>query len=122
MLILALESSAVACSAALWGDEGFIAQSYQSGGLTHSATLLPMVRDLLDNCGVALEEKAKVTKSAVDARKAASVYEGTSPITPQDIAETVFWVTHRPAHININRVEIMPICQSPSGPMVRKGM
>ena len=55
MLILALESSAVACSAALWGDEGFIAQSYQSGGLTHSATLLPMVRDLLDNCGVTLE-------------------------------------------------------------------
>lgn len=29
----------------------------------------------LFRCGVALEEKAKVTKSAVDARKAASVYE-----------------------------------------------
>ena len=38
------------------------------------------------------------------------------------IAETVFWVTHRPTHININRVEIMPICQCPSGPLVKKGM
>jgi NADP-dependent 3-hydroxy acid dehydrogenase YdfG len=57
-----------------------------------------------------------------DKEKADSVYEGTSPITPEDIAETVFWVTHRPSHININRVEIMPICQSPHGPEVKKGM
>lgn len=56
MKILALESSATACSAALWGEEGLIAQSFQNSGLTHSRTLLPMVRDLLNNCGTGLEQ------------------------------------------------------------------
>lgn len=56
MKILALESSATACSAALWGKEGLIAQSFQNSGLTHSRTLLPMVRDLLNNCGTRLEQ------------------------------------------------------------------
>ena len=42
MKILALESSAVACSAALWGEEGLIAQNFQQSGLTHSRTLLPL--------------------------------------------------------------------------------
>ena len=56
MKILALESSATACSAALWGEEGLIAQSFQNSGLTHSRTLLPMARDLLNNCGTGLEQ------------------------------------------------------------------
>jgi len=54
MNILALESSAVACSAALCRDESLLAQSFQNTGLTHSRTLMPMVRDLLKNCEVEL--------------------------------------------------------------------
>ncbi len=50
-----------------------------------------------------------------DKQKAASVYHGTSPILPDDIAETVTWIASRPAHININVVEIMPSCQAPAG-------
>ena len=38
MKILALESSAVACSAALCEDEKLIAQSFQNNALTHSVT------------------------------------------------------------------------------------
>ena len=64
MKILALESSATACSAALWGEEGLIAQSFQQSGLTHSRTLLPMVHDLLANCG---EDQAGVDVIAVAA-------------------------------------------------------
>ena len=56
MKILALESSAVACSAALWGEEGLIAQTFQQSGLTHSRTLLPMTHDLLKNCQVSLSD------------------------------------------------------------------
>ena len=55
MNILALESSATACSAALCRDGELIAQSYQCSGLTHSRTLLPMVNDLLKNCGQSME-------------------------------------------------------------------
>ena len=55
MNILALESSATACSAALCWDGELIAQSFQCSGLTHSRTLLPMVHDLLKNCGESLD-------------------------------------------------------------------
>ena len=56
MKILALESSAVACSAALCEDEKLIAQSYQNNGLTHSVTLMPMTAALLSGCGLTLED------------------------------------------------------------------
>lgn len=47
MKILALESSAAACSAALCEDEFLLAQSFQNSGLTHSRTLMPMVQSML---------------------------------------------------------------------------
>ncbi len=56
MKILAFESSAKAASVALCEDEFLIAQSYQNSGLTHSTTLLPMAKSLLDHCGASLEQ------------------------------------------------------------------
>lgn len=56
MLILALESSAKAASAALVKDGVLLAQSIQCSGLTHSRTLLPMAEDLLKNADIALSD------------------------------------------------------------------
>ena len=64
MKILALESSAVACSVAVCEDEELIAQSFQHSGLTHSRTLLPMCGDLLKNCGLTLEEMDVIAVAA----------------------------------------------------------
>lgn len=47
-----------------------------------------------------------------DAAKATKVYEGTDPLTAVDVAETVYWVATRPAHVNINSVQMMPVCQA----------
>ena len=47
-----------------------------------------------------------------DDEKAASVYKNTQPIQPEDIANTILWVYQQPPHVNINRVEIMPVVQS----------
>ena len=46
-----------------------------------------------------------------DDAAAAKVYEGTVPLTAKDIAETAFWIATLPAHVNINYIEMMPICQ-----------
>ena len=54
-----------------------------------------------------------------DADKAAAVYKGTTPLTPEDIAEAVAWVVNLPAHVNINRLEMMPTCQA-AGPLAIK--
>src|SRR5471032_339936 len=50
---------------------------------------------------------------------AAKVYEGTEPLTPEDIANTAYWIATLPAHININRIEMMPTCKG-YGPLVIK--
>lgn len=56
MLILGLESSAKAASAALCRDGELIAQYSQCSGLTHSRTLLPMAEDLLRNTETRLDD------------------------------------------------------------------
>jgi 3-hydroxy acid dehydrogenase/malonic semialdehyde reductase len=54
-----------------------------------------------------------------DAQKAAAVYAGTQPLTADDIADTVWWVISRPAHVNVNTISLMPICQA-FGPLAIK--
>jgi 3-hydroxy acid dehydrogenase/malonic semialdehyde reductase len=54
-----------------------------------------------------------------DDAKAAAVYQGTEPLTADDIAEAVAWVMGLPRHMNINRMEMMPTCQAP-GPLAIK--
>lgn len=49
MNILAVESSAIAASAALWADGTLRAEAYNCTRLTHSQTLLPLIADLLRN-------------------------------------------------------------------------
>lgn len=56
MKILALETSAVAASAAVCQDEDLIALNFQRTGLTHSATLMPMVETTLKNAGIDMKE------------------------------------------------------------------
>ncbi len=38
-----------------------------------------------------------------------------NPMTAEDIAETLYWVATRPPHLNINRLELMPVSQSFGG-------
>jgi 3-hydroxy acid dehydrogenase/malonic semialdehyde reductase len=47
-----------------------------------------------------------------DEAKAGAVYAGTQSLTPEDIAETASWLVSLPAHMNINRIEMMPTCQA----------
>ncbi len=55
-----------------------------------------------------------------DAGRAAKMYEGVTPLSPEDIAEAVAWVVAQPAHVNINRVEMMPTCQAPQALAVKR--
>lgn len=47
-----------------------------------------------------------------DQSKAATTYAGMQPLQPEDIAEAVDWAASQPAHVNINRIELMPVAQS----------
>jgi 3-hydroxy acid dehydrogenase/malonic semialdehyde reductase len=56
-----------------------------------------------------------------DAERAARVYEGADALTPDDIAEAVHWVATLPARMNVNTMEIMPVCQSFGGLTISRG-
>nr|WP_174505743.1 SDR family NAD(P)-dependent oxidoreductase [Acinetobacter sp. Marseille-Q1620] len=47
-----------------------------------------------------------------DQDKADNVYKDTKALTPEDIANTVDWILSLPEHVNINRIELMPVMQS----------
>lgn len=49
------------------------------------------------------------------------LYDGAQPMTAEDIAETLFWVATLPPHLNINRLELMPVTQSFAGFQVYRG-
>jgi 3-hydroxy acid dehydrogenase/malonic semialdehyde reductase len=55
-----------------------------------------------------------------DHERAKNVYKGMQPLLPADIAETVYWVATRPAHVNINDIIIMPTVQANSTTTIRK--
>ncbi len=57
-----------------------------------------------------------------DEAAAAKVYQGTQPLTAEDIAETAYWVATLPKHININEIEMMPTCQSFAGMAINREM
>jgi 3-hydroxy acid dehydrogenase/malonic semialdehyde reductase len=47
-----------------------------------------------------------------DEQKAESVYKGVTAISPEDIAETVYWIVSQPTHVNINTISMMPTQQA----------
>ena len=52
------------------------------------------------------------TRFKGDEEKAAQVYAGVEALTAADIAEAVSWAVNRPAHVNINTLELMSIDQA----------
>ena len=101
MKILALESSAITASVAVTEDDKLLAQSFQNSGLTHSATLIPMVADLLKNTGLTLKEMDVIAVAAgpgsftgvrigVAAAKGLA-WPGDKPCAPCSTLESMAW-------------------------------
>lgn len=47
-----------------------------------------------------------------DAERAAQVYAGMTPLSAADIADCIGWAVTRPAHVNIDRIDVMPRAQA----------
>lgn len=55
-----------------------------------------------------------------DESKADAIYAGTDPLTAEDIADTVCWVASRPARVNVNAIQLMPVCQAFAGMAIHR--
>jgi 3-hydroxy acid dehydrogenase / malonic semialdehyde reductase len=55
-----------------------------------------------------------------DAARAKKVYEGTRPLTGEDIAEILVWVASRPPHVNIDELIVKPTDQAAGHKIYRR--
>ena len=60
----------------------------------------------------AVETEFSIVRFKGDIEKADGVYKGFEPLHPEDIADTVYYVSALPVHVNINDVVIMPTAQA----------
>jgi NADP-dependent 3-hydroxy acid dehydrogenase YdfG len=47
-----------------------------------------------------------------DADRAGKVYAGAEAMNAEDIAESIFWATSLPAHVNVNKIQLMATTQA----------
>jgi NADP-dependent 3-hydroxy acid dehydrogenase YdfG len=66
-----------------------------------------------------VETEFSIVRFDGDEERAKKVYENIVPLKPQDIAETIYWIATRPAHVNINDLIIMPTIQANATSILR---
>ncbi len=67
-----------------------------------------------------VETEFTTVRNGGDQAVSDAFYKGTDPMTAADIAATMLWVANLPPHLNINRLELMPVTQSFAGFQVHR--
>lgn len=62
-----------------------------------------------------VETEFTLVRTGGDQGASDALYGGADPMTAEDIAATVLWIASLPPHLNINRLELMPVNQSFAG-------
>lgn len=70
----------------------------------------------------AVETEFSMVRFSGNEEAANAVYKGYKPLTPDDVAEVVHYVTTLPAHVNINDLLIMPTAQASAAVINRTGI
>jgi NADP-dependent 3-hydroxy acid dehydrogenase YdfG len=69
--------------------------------------------------GMVHTEEFSLNRFDGDAERAAAVYSGVRSLVAQDIAEVIAWVASRPAHVNVDLVQVTPQQQAAAHKVVR---
>jgi 3-hydroxy acid dehydrogenase/malonic semialdehyde reductase len=66
-----------------------------------------------------VETEFSLVRFKGDKEKAKIVYEGLKPLSPQDIADAIYWCLSRPEHVNIQEVILTPTAQASTRDIAR---
>lgn len=58
------------------------------------------------------ETEFNIVRFRGDKNKASELFKGMTSLNAQDIAEMIYWVVNLPDHVNVNRLEVMPVSQT----------
>src|SRR6187399_2367866 len=67
-----------------------------------------------------VETEFSLVRFGWDSEKAAAVYEGLDPVTPDEVADCVMFALTRPLHVNLDEIVIKALAQSSGARVVRK--
>ena len=59
-----------------------------------------------------VETEFTLVRTGGDKEASDALYRGVTPMTGDDIARAMLWVAELPPHLNVNRIEMMPVNQS----------
>ncbi|KTC64780.1 short chain dehydrogenase/reductase family oxidoreductase (plasmid) [Legionella adelaidensis] len=68
----------------------------------------------------AVETEFSLVRFKGDQQRADNVYQGMTPLNPEDIAQAIYFCVSCPAHVNISEMIIMPTDQAAAGMTHRK--
>ena len=60
----------------------------------------------------AVETEFSIVRFKGDEERAKKVYDGFTPLSAEDVAEAIWFVASRPAHVNVNDLLLMPTAQA----------
>jgi serine 3-dehydrogenase len=66
------------------------------------------------------ETEFTLVRTGGDQAASDQLYAGAHPITGSDIADTIWWIANLPPHLDICRIEVMPVSQSAAGLQVAR--
>ena len=66
------------------------------------------------------ETEFTLVRTHGDAAASDALYRGAEPMTADDIADVILWIATLPPHLNVNRLELMPVRQSFAGFQVHR--
>ncbi|MCS7053382.1 MAG: SDR family oxidoreductase [Ignavibacterium sp.] len=67
-----------------------------------------------------VETEFSIVRFSGDEERAKKVYQGLTPLTPDDVADAVIFCVTRPKHVNINQIILTPLAQASSNFVIRK--
>ncbi len=68
-----------------------------------------------------VETEFSIVRFHGDEDRARKVYQGLTPLSPDDVADAVVYVVTRPAHVNVAEMVLLPTCQAAATVVSRKG-
>ncbi len=67
-----------------------------------------------------VETEFSLVRFSGDEQRTKKVYEGVTPLTPEDIADAAIYCATRSQNVNVNEIIITPLCQASSNHINRK--